>query len=287
LLIDFNKAFDSISHDFITNALELLSFGEDMREWIKIFFNTREANVIINGHLSSTIKLQQGVPQGDVVSPYIFLLMVEILLIKISKTKHLTGVKYASTEDRASGFADDCTLFLERSEQNLRNCINILNDFWQISGLKCNVSKTKVIPVGNFKTGGLCDDLGLTWDDNFTILGIDIDNKVKWLNDNFTRINKKVRGIISRWTGYNLSFHGKITVSKSLMLSQYTYVGGILDCIKSKHMDQIQTQLDYYINHGKYTPKIGATGPLEKKKKIYGWTQGHYVIIKQMVALAL
>ena len=62
----------------------MMGFGEDMREWIKIFFNNREANVIINGHLSSTIKLQQGVPQGDVVSPYIFLLMVEILLIKIT-----------------------------------------------------------------------------------------------------------------------------------------------------------------------------------------------------------
>ena len=68
MLIDFNKAFDSISHDFLTNALDLLGFGEDMREWIKIFFNTREANVIINGHLSSTIKLEQGVPQCDVVS---------------------------------------------------------------------------------------------------------------------------------------------------------------------------------------------------------------------------
>ena len=170
MLIDFNKAFDSISHEFLNNTLELMGFGEDMREWIKIFFNKREANVLINGHLSSTIKLEQGVPQGDVVSPYIFLLMVEILLIKISKTKHLTGVKYASTEDRASGFADDCTLFLERTEQNLRNCINILKDFWQISGLKCNVSKTKVIPVGNFEIGGMCDDLGLTWDDNFTIL---------------------------------------------------------------------------------------------------------------------
>merc|ERR1712055_556566 len=130
LIIDFNKAFDSISHNFLTNALELMGFGEDMREWIKIFFNNREANVIINGHLSSSIKLQQGVPQGDVVSPYIFLPIVEILLIKISKTKHLTGVKYASNEDRASGFADNCTLFLQRTEQN------ILNDFWQISGLK-------------------------------------------------------------------------------------------------------------------------------------------------------
>ena len=77
------------------------------------------------------------------MSPYIFLLMVEILLIKITKTKHLTGVKYASEEDTASGFADDCTLFIERTETNLRNCVSILKDFLKISGLKCNVSKTK------------------------------------------------------------------------------------------------------------------------------------------------
>ena len=101
MLIDFNKAFDSISHRFLTNALELMGFGEYMRDWIAIFFNNREANVIINGHLSSAIKLQQGVPQDDVVSPYIFLLMVEILLINITERKHLTGVKYASEEDRA------------------------------------------------------------------------------------------------------------------------------------------------------------------------------------------
>ena len=53
------------------------------------------------------------------------------------------------------------------------------------------------------------------------------------------------------------------------MLSQYTYVGGILDCIKTPHMEQIQSQLDYYINHGKNTPKTGAVGPLEKKENLW------------------
>ena len=100
----------------------------------------------------------------------------------------------------------------------------------------------------------MCDDLGLTWADHFTILGIDIDNKLQRLDDNFNRINKKVRGIISRWTGNNLSFHGKITVCKTLLLSQYTYAGSILDCIKTKQMQQIQEQVDYFINHGKTPP---------------------------------
>ena len=87
-----------------------------------------------------------------------------------------------------------------------------------VSGLKCNVSKTKVIPVGNFKIRGMCEYLGLASTDHFTILGVYIDNKLQCLDENFNRINKKIRGIISRWTGYNLSFHGKITVCKTLLL---------------------------------------------------------------------
>ena len=54
------------------------------------------------------------------------------------------------------------------------------------------------------------------------------------------------------------------------MLSQYTYVGGILDCIKTNHMEEIQSQLDYYINHGRNTPKVGATQPMKKKRKSMG-----------------
>ena len=77
---------------------------------------------------------------------------------------------------------------------------------------------------------------------------------------------QKVRGIISRWTGYNLSFHGKITVCKTLLLSQYTYADSILDCITSKQMDLIQAQVDYFINHGKNTPKPGTE---EKKDNLW------------------
>ena len=109
--------------------------------------------------------------------------MVEIILIKITKTKNLTGVNYAKFEDRASGFADDCTFFLEKSEKNLRSAVKILNLFWEISGLKCNLSKTKVMPVGKFDEGDICSDLKLSCEKEFTILGVDIDNKLnkhKW-----------------------------------------------------------------------------------------------------------
>ena len=107
--------------------------------------------------------------------------------------------------------------------------------------------------------GGMCQD-------QFTILDIDNDNKLQRLDDNFDRINTKVCIIISRWTGYNLSFHGKVTVCKTLLLSQYTYAGSILDCIKTTQLQQIQTQLDYFSNHGKNTPKPGT---VEKRDNLW------------------
>ena len=70
LLVDFQKAFDSITHNFIDSTLKFFGFGESIRKWVRLFFNKREATIL----QSKKILLEQGVPQGDVISPYIFLL---------------------------------------------------------------------------------------------------------------------------------------------------------------------------------------------------------------------
>ena len=89
LLIDFKKAFDSINHKFIKNTLSIYSFGSDIISWIDLFFGEREAQILLGGHMTENIHLRQGVPQGDIIYPYIFILMVEILLLKINYTTHL------------------------------------------------------------------------------------------------------------------------------------------------------------------------------------------------------
>ena len=45
--------------------------------------------------MGEKITLEQGVPQGDVLSPYIFNIAVEFLLLKITNTKTIEGVKFA------------------------------------------------------------------------------------------------------------------------------------------------------------------------------------------------
>ena len=57
LLIDFRKAFDSLDQVFIQTALERLGFGKDIREWIRLSFNKREAYILMGGHLTERIIL--------------------------------------------------------------------------------------------------------------------------------------------------------------------------------------------------------------------------------------
>ena len=68
----------------------------------------------MEGHLTDKITLDQGVPQGDIISPFIFIIAVEILLIKITTSKNIKGVLIGNQECRAQTFADDTTCLIER-----------------------------------------------------------------------------------------------------------------------------------------------------------------------------
>ena len=54
----------------------------------------------MEGHLTDKISLEQGVPQGDIISPFIFIVAVELLLKKITKSKNIQGVKIGDQECR-------------------------------------------------------------------------------------------------------------------------------------------------------------------------------------------
>ena len=109
LCIDFKKAFDSIDHTFINSTLKILNFGTTFRKWVLLFFEKRETYLLLQGHIEEKILLEKEVPQGDILSPNIFNLCVEILLLKITKTDSLEGETFAKVEARFEAYADDTT----------------------------------------------------------------------------------------------------------------------------------------------------------------------------------
>ena len=89
LCLDFEKAFDSVDWKFMFNVLRAFGFGPDICQWIFTFYKDIKSSVTVNGRLSQWFAIQRGCRQGDPMSPYLFILCVEILAIMIRQNKML------------------------------------------------------------------------------------------------------------------------------------------------------------------------------------------------------
>ena len=227
LLIDFEKAFDSISWAFISKVLDLFNFGPIFRKRIDTFYKNTESCCLINGHMSEWFYLQRGCRQGDPISPYIFILCAEVLADLIRNNENIKGIKLHNTEFKISQFADDTSLILDGTEKSLINALETLTFYGKISGLNINMDKTTIIWIGSKKESKckLCSHLNLCWDKQFTLLGIKYSTHLKDIVElNYKEKIIQIKNLLSAWSKRILTPIGKITVIKSLALPKINHL---------------------------------------------------------------
>ena len=138
--------------------------------------------------------------------------------MKITHTSLIEGIKFARMESRAETYADDTTIIIKRTEANLRNLVNIIQNFAKVSGLQANLDKTSVTPLGdNFSIAAedqICKDLKLKWVTEFTLLGITFDSRLQNLYQNFEIKILKVESMIEKWKRRNLTLRGRVAIAK-------------------------------------------------------------------------
>ncbi len=76
LLLDIEKAFDSLERAFMLKTLKCFNFGDNVIKWVSTFYAERTSRIINYGHLSDPVSLERGVFQGCPLSPYVFLLAI-------------------------------------------------------------------------------------------------------------------------------------------------------------------------------------------------------------------
>jgi hypothetical protein len=86
LSLDIQKAFDSLSHNFVGHALKFFNLGDRLIGWIKTICTNRKSCIILeNNRTGKSFALNHGNAQGDVISPYIFNICYQVLLLKLEQ----------------------------------------------------------------------------------------------------------------------------------------------------------------------------------------------------------
>lgn len=238
VLLDFSKAFDNIEFDFMIKTLRFFGFGNYMIQILRTILTGRTGGILTKEGLTELFEFLSGSGQGDSASATLFILGIEILLIKLFLDQRLQKVAIPNpslplgTEKlECNAYADDITEMIEANAENLNYLKTIFNNFFALSGLQLNVDKTTIIPCAAADTAEFRLDIinaGFACEDSFTVLGFFIDNKLQQLHKNIDKIKFKMSNIANFWGKVPMSLCGKITVAKTFLLSQISYICSVI-----------------------------------------------------------
>ena len=228
LLIDFEKAFDSVSWIFISKTFKYFNFGPSVLSWISLFYKNIKSCVLVNGHISDWFNIGRGCRQGDPLSPYIFILCAEILALLIRKNNDIRGVMVGGKEHLISQYADDTSLTLEPTTVSLKNTLKTLKFYADASGLQVNMDKTKVIWFGSMKGSDLklCREFDLNWESGiFEVLGVKFSlNLNDMIQLNYDVKIREIKNLLIQWSKRILTPFGRIIVVKTLAMSKINHL---------------------------------------------------------------
>ncbi|GJR68224.1 putative RNA-directed DNA polymerase, eukaryota, reverse transcriptase zinc-binding domain protein [Tanacetum coccineum] len=151
--VDFEKSFDSVCWSFLHDIIRQMGFRNKWQSWIKACLSSASIYVLVNGSPSKKFKMERGIRQGDPLSPFLFLLVAEVVQISIIEACNkgiYKGVSLAQSGDNLSllQYAVDALFFGSWSRANANNLIRILKCFEMATDLKVNLAKSRIFGVG-------------------------------------------------------------------------------------------------------------------------------------------
>ncbi|MDW0237614.1 MAG: reverse transcriptase domain-containing protein, partial [Nitrososphaeraceae archaeon] len=176
IFIDFEKAYDMLHVPTLLRKCQGLGIEGNTFNWIENFLSDRTFQVKVGAQLSDKFIQQNGTPQGSVISPLLFLLMINDIATVVD------GVDI-------SLFADDSAIYLgHRNAKLLQNkiqlAINSIQNWCNENGFKISIHKTTgvLFSKGNNlpKITIKIDQEQIKMENKVKFLGVVFDSKLTW-----------------------------------------------------------------------------------------------------------
>lgn len=181
---DLSKGFDRVDHNIVIDILQQLDIHPSILTCIRSFLTERQQRVCINGYMSSWKFVPAGIPQGSVLGPTLFLVMVNSLAHQESwRWKYMDDLTVAESfpvnQDQSN---------MQESADRIAQHVN--NHRMKLNPTKCKemlVCFQKVLP--NIPNVTIEDDQ-LERVSTYKLLGVHITNNLTW-NEHINTVTKK------------------------------------------------------------------------------------------------
>ena len=259
LLYDFEKAFDSCSHDFIFKLLLRVGIPPPYVDAIRLLFTNAYATTTFAGAVPARINFSRGIKQGCPLSPLLFVLLMDVLMFHLKTIPNLDVKMFA--DDTGSGSPHLSCGTICRIKQ-------IFQDFEDATGLALNLSKTHFLttrPESEHKRirarlrGAGWTSVKIV--DSTFYLGVAIGGGADFGDSTHPRL-LKFEDRISRYSplSSSLSATSKILVANTFLLPLMYYPFQFVRC-PSNHATDLTKNLVNWMGHFKAIPLIQYCRP--------------------------
>ncbi|GJZ66534.1 RNA-directed DNA polymerase, eukaryota [Tanacetum coccineum] len=223
LKIDFEKAYDSVRWDYLDDVLRKFGFGEKWCGWIQECLRSSWGSVLVNGSPTEEFQFFKGLKQGDPLSPFIFILVMESLHISFKRVVDagmFNGIVLNSVMHLSHMFyADDAVFMGQWSTKNIDTIIYVLKCFHRASGLSINLSKSKLlgVVVSEDRVVQAANRIGCgVLKAPFAYLGSKVEGNMSRIKS-WDEIVDKMVDRLSKWKMKTLSIGGRLTLLKAVL----------------------------------------------------------------------
>ena len=203
ILLDFEKAFDRLEYKSLYGTLRAFGIQQEYIDNIEILFTDFKLATVNGGFFSDWFSPSRGVFQGNCISPYTLITVIEILAIRLRQNDNIKGIEINGLINLLTQFADNMQMFMKFLQKSLQATIDELTIFEGISGMKVNYDKTAIYHIGSLTNSNakLYVSREFQWmTEPLVILGLEVSNAENQMYDNnYSELIKKAENVLHCW----------------------------------------------------------------------------------------
>ncbi|RVW70345.1 putative ribonuclease H protein [Vitis vinifera] len=228
-----------------------MGFGSKWVGWMWSYLSSAKFSVLVNGVPASFFPSTKGLRQGNPLSPYLFVMGMEVLDVLIRRAVEggfLSGCNIRGGSGPPLNishlfFADDTIIFCEARKDHLTHLSWILFWFEAASGLRINLAKSEIIPVGEVvEMEVLAVELSCrvgSLPSQYLGLPLRAPNRASYTWDG---VEERVRRRLALWKRQYISKRGRVTLIKSTLASMSIYQMSIfrMPNVVARRLEKVQ-----------------------------------------------